>query len=95
MLTTRESTVVWAWVCPVTGTVLDECWGATKPYAARQSERYLGKRRSQYGEMRAVRVTIEPLSAEEQAVHEAEFEAWLAKRNAQQPPAGIRSTEGT
>ena len=83
MLTTKEPRLMWAWVCPVTGMVLDEAWGATEPYATSKTVRYWGKRRAKSGEMRLCRVTVEPLSDEETARHRAEFAAWNARKHAE------------
>ena len=80
MLTTEKPRVMWAWVCPVTGMVLDEKWGVTEAYARRQTKAYWGKNRTESGEFLAVRVTIEPLTAEETAAHRAEFEAWRERK---------------
>lgn len=85
MLKINEPSVMWAWVCPITGMVLDEAWGNTEPYARRKTNGWWGKRRAESGEMLAVRVTVEPLSAEETAVHRAEFAAREAKRKGTQP----------
>jgi len=84
MLTTKEPRQMWAWVCPVTGMVLDEAWGLTEPYATGKTERMWGKKRTAMGEMVLCRVTVEPLSAEETAAHRAEFAAWNARK--QQAP---------
>ena len=82
MLTTKQPSLMWAWVCPITGMVWDEGWGSTEPYATSQTQRTFGKRRMQLGDMRLVRVTIEPLTAEEEAKARAEFAEWKAKRDA-------------
>ena len=89
MLSLKESRIMWGWCCPFTGMVLDEAWAATEPYAVQKSTGYFGKRRIAMGEFRAVRVTIEPLSDEEQAKHRAEFEEWQKRREAQE-----RRTQG-
>jgi hypothetical protein len=61
--------------------VLDEAWGSTEPYATRKTIATWGKRRTEAGEMRAVRVTVEPLSDDETALHRAEFAAWKARND--------------
>jgi hypothetical protein len=80
MLTTKEPRLMWAWVCPATGMVLDEAWGATEPYAKSKSERLWGKRRTGEGDMLLCRVTVEPLTADETAKHRAEYEEWKARK---------------
>jgi hypothetical protein len=88
MLTTKEPRLMWAWVCPITGMVLDEAWGATEPYAKSKSERFWGKRRTEQGDMRLCRVTVEPLSADETAIAREEYAAWKAqKHQAEEHPA--------
>ena len=71
---------MWAWVCPITGIVLHEGWGATEVYAMQKTERIWGKRRAAQGDMRLCRVTIEPVSPEETAMHRANYEAWKASK---------------
>jgi hypothetical protein len=80
MMSVEKPRNVWAWVCPVTGIVWDEGWGATQNYARMQTEKTLGKRRMQSGDLRLVRVTVEPLSEVEAQAYQAEQEAWLAAR---------------
>jgi hypothetical protein len=80
MLKLNEPREMWAWVCPVTGMVLDECWGPTEGYSKSRSEKYLGKRRAEYGEMRLCRVTVTPCTDEETAKYRAEFAAWKASK---------------
>jgi hypothetical protein len=65
--------------------VWDEAWAATEGYATHRTESTLGKRRMRYGEMRLVRVTIEPCSDEETAKYRAEFEEWRAKKESARP----------
>jgi hypothetical protein len=88
MLSIKEPRVMWAWVCPITGMVWDEAWASTEAYATRRTETTLGKRRMTLGDMRMVRVTIEPLSAEEEAKERAAFAEWkAAKAKRATPPA--------
>jgi hypothetical protein len=84
MLKLGDGNIVWAWVCPVTGTVLDEWWGRTEDYARDKTVRGWGKRRFEQGEMRPLRVRLEALSPEEAAKERAEFQEWKARKNA--PP---------
>jgi hypothetical protein len=81
MLTLNEARTVWAWVCTATGLVLDEAWGSTEGYARHRSEKYLGKRRAEYGDMRLCRVTVTPCTDEETARYRAEFVEWKAAKD--------------
>ena len=78
MLTTEKPSLIWAWVCPITGIVLSDAWGATEVYAMEKTERIWGKRRAAQGDIRLCRVTVELVSSEETAAHRAEFAAWEA-----------------
>lgn len=80
MLKIGEPRDTWAWVCPVTGMVLEEAWGATEGYARHKSEKYLGKRRAECGEMRLCRVTVTLCTEDEAAKYRAEFDAWKASK---------------
>lgn len=75
-----EARVMWAWVDVHTGLVWTDGMASTPEYARRLTERTLGKRRMVGGEMRALRVTLTPLTADERRAHEAEYEAWRARR---------------
>ena len=86
MLSTKEPRVMWAWVCPITGMVWDEAWASTEAYATGRTERTLGKRRMTLGDMRMVKVTVEPLSAEEEAKARAAFADWKAARDKRAAP---------
>lgn len=82
---TTKPHVMWAWVCPVTGMLLDEGWASTEGYAASQSKKFWrSKDRFQSGEMRAVRVTVELLTDDEMAKERAEFAQWKAEREARE-----------
>ena len=94
MLTIKQARVLWAWVCPITGMVLDEAWGSTKPYTVQKSERCLGKRRTEGGDARAVKVTIELLTDAEQAEHERAYEKWRAKKVADKETGAARAAKG-
>jgi hypothetical protein len=79
---TKKPRVMWAWVCPVTGIVLDETWGSTESYAENKTKKFWrSKDRFQSGEMRAVRVTVELLTDDEMAKERAEFSRWKAERD--------------
>ena len=82
MLTIEKTSVMWAWVCPITGMVWDEGWGGTEAYARTKTERTWGKTRTKSGDMRLVRVTIEPLTDTEAEAHKAEYAAWLTTKAA-------------
>jgi len=82
MMNINRSDVMWAWVCPVTGIVLTEGWGATLDYAKHKSIDYFGKRRIALGDFKAIRVTLEVLPDEEADKLRAEFEAWKAAKAA-------------
>jgi len=56
----------------------------TKEYATTRTERTLGKRRMNTGEVRLVRVTIQPLTDVEAAAHQAEYEKWKDERAVRQ-----------
>ena len=81
MLTIKETRVMWAWVCPVTGMVLDDTWGITEAYTRTKTERMWGKHRTDSGDFLAVCVTIELLGAESTAEHRAEFAAWRERKD--------------
>ena len=83
MLTIEKPRVMWAWVCPITGMVWDEGWGGTEAYARSKTERTWGKTRTKSGDMRLVRVTIEPLTDAEADAHKAEYAAWRATKDAE------------
>jgi hypothetical protein len=91
MLSIKEPRVMWAWICPITGMVWDEGWGSTEAYATSQTARTFGKRRMTMGDMRMVKVTIEPLSPEEEARERAAFAEWKAAKAAN---AGRAAPEG-
>lgn len=78
MMRIDERPVMWLWVDEATGICFPETMSYTEAMALRDTERILGKRRMSggVGSVRAVRVTIEPLSIEQTAAHRAEFEAW-------------------
>jgi hypothetical protein len=80
MMSIEKPRIAWAWVCPITGIVWDEGWGATLGYARMETQKTLGKRRMQAGDLRLVRVTVEPLSEAEAQAYQAEQEAWQAAR---------------
>ena len=83
MLSTKQPSLMWAWVCPVTGMVWQEGMGNTEPYAKQETERTWGKKRMAMGEMLLCRVTVEPLTAEETEKHRAEFAEWRAAKVAE------------
>ena len=80
MLSIEKPHVVWAWVCPITGIVWDEGWGSTPAYAKSKTERSWGKTRTKSGEMRLVRVTIEPLTDAEASAYKSEYASWLESK---------------
>ena len=82
MLTIEKPRVLWAWVCPITGMVLDEWWANTEAVARSRTESSWGKLRTKQGDIRPVRVTVELLTDDETTAHRAEFAAWKAKRDA-------------
>jgi hypothetical protein len=79
MLNINRDNIMWAWVCPHTGIVFDEGWAATEAWAAEKTRKWLGKRRFETGEMKAVRVRLEVLSDEEAQEQRAAFEAFSAE----------------
>lgn len=83
MIRANEITVQWLWVDHVTNVCFPETMSSTEDYAAQRAQQILGKRRMAGGEVRAVRVTIEPMSAEETAAQRAEFESWKARKDAE------------
>lgn len=90
--------VMWAWICPITGMMLDEGWASTESYAESQSKKFWrSKERFEGGEIRAVRVTIELLTDDEMAKQRAEFAQWKAEREAREskqndPPVMLSNT---
>ena len=84
MMRIDEHPVMWLWVDHATGICFPETMSHTEAMALRDTERILGKRRmGGFGSVRAVRVSIEPLSEEETAAHRSDFAAWKAKKDAQ------------
>lgn len=82
MLNINRDNIVWAFVCPHTGIVFDEKWASTEPCAISDTQRWLGKRRFQNGEMKAIRVRLEILSDEETQKVREEFEVFRARKRA-------------
>lgn len=80
MIRANESTIMWLWVDDTTSICFPETMYSTEDYARHQAERILGKRRMPGGTMRAVRITIAPLSDEETATERARYADWKAAR---------------
>ena len=82
MMRIDEKPTMWLWVDELTGICFPETMSHTEAMALRDTERILGKRRMSggVGRVRAVRVSIDPLSEEETEAHRATFKAWQASR---------------